>query len=153
VWVRTPVSGLKSLRQAQETVAIMRIEEIARVLDATIHYLPPGFDKDFKFAGASDLMSDVLADVSLDIVLLTGLMNIQVIRTMMLMEISSVVFTRGKPPTEEILETARSANIAVISTGLKLFTASGILYASGMRNFDDEKKRVHRDGRQYEEAR
>ena len=131
----------------------MKIEEIARVLDATVHYLPPGFDKDFKFAGASDLMSDVLADVSLDIVLITGLMHIQVIRTMVLMEISAVVFTRGKTPTAEILETARGANIAVLSTRLKLFTSSGILYASGMRNFDDEKRRMQEYGRQPEEAR
>jgi len=116
----------------------MKIEKIAELLEAEIHHLPVGFDKDFKFAGASDLMSDVLADVSLDILLLTGLLNIQVIRTMILMEISAVVFTRGKTPGPEILEAAGKAGIAVLSSRMKLFTASGILYASGMRNFDDE---------------
>lgn len=119
----------------------MKVEEIAKLLDAQIHHVPPRFDKDFKYAGASDLMSDVLADVSLDIVLLTGLMNIQVIRTMILMDISAVVFTRGKTPTEEIVEEAKKADIAVLSTKLKLFTSSGILYAAGMKNYDDEKRR------------
>lgn len=118
----------------------MKIQEIAELLDARIHHIPSGFNEDFKYAGASDLMSDVLADVSVDIVLLTGLMNIQVIRTMILMDLSAVVFTRGKIPTHEIIEEAQKAGITVLSTSLKLFTSSGILYASGMRNFDDEKR-------------
>ena len=116
----------------------MKVDQIAELLGAQVHHLPPGFDKDFKYTGASDLMSDVLADVSLDILLLTGLMNIQVIRTMILMEISAVVFTRGKVPSPEIVEEARKAGIAVLSSRLKLFTACGILYRAGMRNFDDE---------------
>ena len=125
----------------------MRIERIAELLDATIYHIPPGIDKDFQYAGASDLMSDVLADVSVDLVLLTGLMNIQVIRTMILMDISAVVFTRGKVPGEPIVEEAKTANIAVLGTQLKLFSASGILYASGLRNFDDEKIRYPAHGR------
>ena len=84
----------------------MKIEEIVKVLEAQILYIPDGYDVDISTAGASDLLSDVLAYVAEDILLITGLLSPQVIRTANLMDISAVVFVRGKVPSQEIIDEA-----------------------------------------------
>ena len=96
----------------------MNIHEIAKLLKATTHHVPEGSDIDITHAGASDLMSDVLAYVAQDILLITGLQGPQVIRTAALLDISAVLFTRGKTPTSEIIEEAKKSNIAFLSTAL-----------------------------------
>ena len=116
----------------------MLIEEIAKLLHATIHCLPDGYEKDITHAGASDLMSDVLAYVAQDILLITGLIGPQVIRTISLMDISAVVFTRGKIPDDNMIEEANRAGIAVLSTKLKTYTTCGILYCAGIRSIDED---------------
>ena len=116
----------------------MEINEIAKLLKATLHHLPEGYAVDITHAGASDLMSDVLAYVAQDILLITGLSGPQVIRTASLMDISAVIFTRGKVPTPEIIEEAKKSNIALLSTPLKTYTTCGILFCSGVRSIDED---------------
>ncbi|MCK4266336.1 MAG: hypothetical protein KAX31_03585 [Thermoplasmata archaeon] len=117
---------------------IMKIEDIAELLEAKIDYMPEEFDTDIVNAGACDLMSDVLAYVAQDILLITGLLSPQVIRTANLMDISAVVFTRGKIPTQYIIDEARKSNIAVLSTSLKTFSTCGLLYQAGLRYIEDD---------------
>ena len=111
----------------------MKVEEIAQLLKAEVHYLPEGFDTDITSAGASDLMSDVLAYVAHDILLITGLQSPQVIRVAHLMDITAVLFSRGKVPDKEILDEAREVGIAVLSTEYTTFTSCGILHRAGIR--------------------
>ena len=49
-------------------------------------------------ACSADLMSDVMAFSKSNALLLTGLVNPQVIRTAEMMDIKAVVFVRGKNP-------------------------------------------------------
>lgn len=116
----------------------MKIDEIAELLNATIHYMPEGYDKDITHAGASDLMSDVLAYVAQDILLITGLMGPQVIRTASMMDITVVIFTRGKRPTQDVIDLAKDFSIGVLSTDLKTYTTCGRLYCSGIRSIDED---------------
>ncbi|MBI5001426.1 MAG: hypothetical protein HZB92_07895 [Euryarchaeota archaeon] len=121
----------------------MKIEEIAKLLKATSHYIPDGYDADITYAGAADLMSDVLAYVARDVsyprrLLITGLVSPQVIRTASLLDISLVIFTRGKIPTQEIIDEARKASIAVLSTPLKTYSVCGLLYCAGVRSIDGD---------------
>ncbi|MEW5936258.1 MAG: DRTGG domain-containing protein [Candidatus Thermoplasmatota archaeon] len=116
----------------------MKIEEVARLLNATVHYIPEGYDVDITYAGASDLMSDVLAYVAHDILQITGLLSPQVIRTASLMGISAVLFTRGKIPTQEIIDAAKDAKVAVLSTSLKTFSTCGRLYCAGIHSIDGD---------------
>lgn len=51
-------------------------------------------------ACGSDMMSDVLAYVKDQAVLLTGLVNSQVIRTAEMMDMRCIVFVRSKKPNE-----------------------------------------------------
>ena len=82
-------------------------------------------------------MSDVLAFVKDQAVLLTGLLNPQVVRTAEMMDIICIVFVRGKTPDEAITELAKDMHIAIMTTDMRMFEACGILYDSGLRGGAD----------------
>ena len=113
----------------------MTIREIMRVLDAELFCCELGPDVDLKSVCGSDLMSDVLAHVKEQAVLLSGLVNPQVIRTAEMMDMLCVVFVRGKKPTDEIVSLAKEMGICVLATRHTMFMASGLLYQSGMRDW------------------
>ena len=77
-------------------------------------------------------MSDVLAYVKDQAVLLTGLVNPQVIRTAVMMDMVCIVFVRSKEPTPEMLRLAEESGIVVMRTDKRLYEACGILYSSGL---------------------
>ena len=74
----------------------MKLFEVKEILNATVLCGEEFMDKDIKSACGCDLMSDVLAFVKDDALLLTGLINPQVIRTAEMMDIQTIVFVRGK---------------------------------------------------------
>ena len=78
--------------------------------------------------GAADLMSDVLALSKPGMLLMTGLLSSQVIRTAHISDLCAVVFVRGKKPGAEILALAGKLGIPVLRTHLTLFEASGLIY-------------------------
>jgi predicted transcriptional regulator len=80
--------------------------------------------------GAADLMSDVLALSTPGMLLLTGLVSAQVIRTAIVADLSGVVFVRGKKPPESILALAEEAQIPVLRTPLLMFEAAGLVYSA-----------------------
>ena len=77
-------------------------------------------------------MSDVLAFVKEQTLLLTGLINSQVIRTAEMMDIKAICFVRGKNPPSEVVELANEKEIVLLTTGMSLYNACGILYAGGV---------------------
>lgn len=89
-------------------------------------------EKEVRTAFGSDLMSDVLAFVKDQSLLLTGLINSQVIRTAEMMDILAVCFVRGKTPPEEVIELAKEKGITVLRTEYTLYNASGRLYEKGL---------------------
>jgi hypothetical protein len=78
-------------------------------------------------------MSDVMAFVKDRVVLLTGLVNPQSLRTADLLDIRVIVFVRGKKPTDDLLEMAREAGMILLSTKYSMFLACGRLYEAGLR--------------------
>jgi len=62
-------------------------------------------------------------------VLVTGLMNVQVIRTAAIADLAAVVFARGKAVSIEVLDLARQMNVPVFASHESLFEAAGRLYA------------------------
>ena len=110
----------------------MKIARVAEILDADILAGKDHLDNEVKSACGSDMMSDVLAYVKDQGVLLSGLMNPQVIRTVMMMDMLCVVFVRGKKPSDDILRLAESAGVVVLSTELTMFQSCGRLYAAGL---------------------
>ena len=94
--------------------------------------------KDIHTACGCDLMSDVLAFVKDQSMLLTGLINSQVIRTAEMMDIVAVCFVRGKTPPEDVIELAKEKDITILTTTYPLYAACGKLYAEGLRGRDDD---------------
>lgn len=111
----------------------MKILDIQKLLNATVLTCKENLDKEVKSACGSDMMSDVLAFVKDQAVLLTGLVNMQVVRTAEMMDMVCVVFVRNKMPNEEIISLAESKGIVVMTTEERMYDACGILYSNGLR--------------------
>ena len=111
----------------------MTVADIKRILGAEVHCGEDMMDHEVKTACGSDMMSDVLAFVKDQSVLLTGLVNSQVIRTAEMMDMVCVVFVRGKTPSAEMLELAKERDLVVMSTRYRMFTACGLLYDGGLK--------------------
>ena len=84
-------------------------------------------------ACGSDLMSDVMAFVKDRVVLLTGLVNPQVIRTAELLDIRAIIFVRGKAPSRDMIEMAEEAEIILAGTKDPMFLSCGKLYVAGLQ--------------------
>ena len=110
----------------------MTIEEVKEILDAKILIGGERMNEPVDTACGSDLMSDVLAFVKDKTVLITGLINPHVVRTSEMLDITCIVFSRGKQPSEEILEEAEENGITVLSTEMTTYTACGELYVHGL---------------------
>ncbi len=110
----------------------MKIHEILQCLEAEILTGKELLDEEIEYGYSCDLMSDVLAYVKNNVILLTGLVHPQVIRTAEMLDIKAIVIVRGKTPGEEVLRMAKSRDIAILATRHSLFTASGILFQKGL---------------------
>ena len=118
----------------------MKISTMQQLLDAKVLTCEENLGKHVYSAFGCDLMSDVLAYVSDQSVLLSGLVNPQVIRTAVMMDMVCIVFVRSKEPTEEMLELAKESGIVLMSTDKTMYTACGILYTNGLVGNSEVKK-------------
>ena len=116
----------------------MKFSEIKNLLDADVLCGEELMEGEAKSAFGSDMMSDVLAFVRDQSVLLTGLVNPQTVRTAQMMDIRCVVFVRGKRPNEAVIELAEENGILLLATEHRMYTACGILYSNGL--FSEEVK-------------
>lgn len=114
----------------------MLLSEIKTILSAQV--LTGEDDKtlentNINTACGSDLMSDVLAYVKDQSLLLTGLINSQVIRTAEMMDIIAICFVRGKSPAEDVISLAKQKGVIILATDLPMYPACGRLYQNGLR--------------------
>lgn len=112
----------------------MRLSEVHSILNARILWGEECMDREVHSACGSDLMSDVLAFVKNQSILLTGLMNPQVIRTAEMMDMRCIVFVRGKSPEQQLIDLARDRDIVLMATDYHMYSACGKLYAGGLMN-------------------
>ena len=110
----------------------MKISEMQQFLDAKVLCCEENIDRHVYSACGCDLMSDVLAFVKDQAVLLTGLVNPQVIRTAEMMDMICVVFVRSKVPTQEMIDLARESGIVLMVSDKRLYEACGLLYQNGL---------------------
>ncbi len=110
----------------------MKISTIRNLLDAEVICCEELLDMHVYSACGSDMMSDVLAYVKDQAVLMTGLINSQVIRTAEMMDMKCIVFVRSKMPTAEMIELAKESNIVLLGTTKRMYEACGILYSNGL---------------------
>ena len=110
----------------------MKIQEISEALSAKVLCASELLDHEVFAACGSDMMSDVLAYVKDQAVLMTGLVNSQVIRTAEMMDMVCIVFVRSKRPTAEMIELARESGVVILCTDKRMYEACGILYSNGL---------------------
>lgn len=110
----------------------MTIREIAERIDAVVYAEPDQMDEDLTGAFGSDMMSDVLAFAEDRDVLLTGLLNPQIVRTAHMLDMSCIIVVRGKTATDEIKRLAAENEIALLETKLTMYEACGKLYEGGL---------------------
>lgn len=110
----------------------MRIRDVRDILTAEVLCGEEMLDQEVTSACGADLMSDVLAFVKDQAVLLTGLLNLQVVRTAEMMDMKCIVVVRGKTPDEKLIDFADSRDIAMLRTPYTMYTACGKLYNNGL---------------------
>lgn len=110
----------------------MELEKVRDILGAKVILGEEYLKREIISACGADLMSDVLAFTKQKTLLLTGLTNVQVIRTADISDLSAIVFVRGKMPGRDILEAAEIGKIPILVTGYTLFEACGLLYEAGL---------------------
>ena len=110
----------------------MKISTMKELLDAEVLTCEENIGRHVYSACGCDLMSDVLAYVKDQAVLLTGLVNPQVIRTAEMMDMICIVFVRSKTPTEEMLKLASESGMVIMKTDKRLYEACGLLYENGL---------------------
>lgn len=114
----------------------MRLHELMTLIDGKMISTTDNSDREIKGGCGADLMSDVLAFIQPDAVLLTGLCNPQVVRTAHMADVAAIVVVRGKKPPQETIDLANEENIPLISTPLGTFELCGRLYAAGLPSLE-----------------
>jgi DRTGG domain. len=110
----------------------MKLREIASVLNAKVTCGADKLDQEIKMGYSSDLMSDVLTLDTSNLILITGLVNLQCIRTAEMADIKAIVFVRNKKATEQMLELACENGMCILESSFSLFKSSGLLYQAGL---------------------
>jgi predicted transcriptional regulator len=110
----------------------MKIREVYECLEAELICGEAFVEEEIDYGYSCDLMSDVLAYVKNNVLLLTGLIHPQVIRTAEMLDIKAIVIVRGKRPSEELVDMAKRKDIVLMRTMHSLFTASGVLFSNGL---------------------
>lgn len=110
----------------------MQVGNIAELLKAKV--LTPELDlsAEVDHAFASDLMSDVLTGDYNKTILITGLSNLQSIRTAEMSDIREVVIGRNKEVSQEMIQLAQESDIVLLQSSYSLYRISGILYEAGI---------------------
>ena len=112
---------------------MLKVREIVKILDAEVLTGEDQMDMEIYSGCGADLMSDVMAFVKESVILCTGLVNPQVVRTAEMMDIKVLCFVRGKVPGEVILDLAREKGITILTTKHPLFITCGMLYSAGIQ--------------------
>lgn len=110
----------------------MKLSLLAEILEARFLCGEDRQDIIIDKAGGSDLMSDILAALSDRSVLLTGLTNIQAVKTAVISGVAVIVFVRNKNPLPDVINLAEKHNIPLLSTPCSMFLACGRLYSAGL---------------------
>jgi predicted transcriptional regulator len=111
----------------------MKLDEVAAALDCELLCPGSGDGMEVEAVVASDGMSEILAFHCPHALMLTGLTNIQSVRTAVVADVHAIVYVRGKRPSERVLQLARDKGIPVLSTSLGMFDCCGILYEAGLK--------------------
>jgi len=113
---------------------VLTLREVAEILECEIVTGEDLIDKISVESGcAADMMSDVLAFSQPGTLLITGLKNVQAVKTADIAEVRAIVFARGKRPDPEAVELAKKRGMPLLCTKLFVYDACGRLYMKNLK--------------------
>ena len=110
----------------------MKLEAVRRILDCQVITGCDKLDEEVGVGCGADLMSDVLAFIKPNALLLTGLTNVQAVRTAEIAEVKAIVYVRGKLPDKDAVELAKEKGIVLLCTSLPMYESCGRLHRNGL---------------------
>lgn len=114
--------GLNNFMKLAKVVELVEAKIVAGSLN----------DKVVESGFCSDLMSDVLTIDADKLLLITGMTNIQTIRTAEMADILAILLVRNKRVSPEMLELAAENKLVILESPFSMFKAAGVLYAAGL---------------------
>jgi len=90
-------------------------------------------DKEMQSAYAADMMSDVLKSCETGALLITGLINQQVVQVAEIMDLKGIVFINGKEPAQDVIDKANTIKLPLLNTSMNMYEVCGILFSSGLK--------------------
>jgi predicted transcriptional regulator len=111
----------------------MMLAEIRDILECEVLTDNDDLSVEVNQVVASDGMSEILAFAKSNELMVTGLTNIQSIRTADIAGVSAVIYCRGKRPDKRVVEFAKQKRIPVMFTKMVMFDICGILYNKGLK--------------------
>jgi predicted transcriptional regulator len=114
----------------------MNIQQLTQLVNGTLATIPGDLRREIKGAFAADLMSDVLASIQPDAVLITGLCNPQVVRTAHMADVAAIILVRGKQAPAETITLANIEEIPIIRTPYGMFEACARIHQAGLGSLE-----------------
>lgn len=112
----------------------MKIRTIQETLRAEVLWGEHLLELDIDVACGADLMSDVLAcEIGPKTLLITSLTNPQVMRTAEMVDMTAILFVRGRRPSQTVINMAQHVNVPLLYTSLNMFEVCGLLYQTGLK--------------------
>ena len=122
----------------------MELNNVLELLSAKQYNLEcPACVKEINYAFVCDLMSDALmllkqmpSYIGAHGALVTGLVTNQALRTAEILDLETIIFVRGKTPSQTVIDLADEIGITLIGTNLTMYKTSGLLYLSGVKSYE-----------------
>lgn len=114
-------------------MANIELKDIVKLLDGEVVCGERFLEREVIFGFASDLMSDVLTIDKGDLLLITGLTNIQTLRTAEMSDIQNILFVRNKQVSPDMIEVAEDNDIAIVTCKYSMFRAVTMLAQAGLK--------------------
>ncbi|MCB5272065.1 MAG: transcriptional regulator [Candidatus Cloacimonetes bacterium] len=112
----------------------MILSDLVTLLEGEVLFPEADLDREVPCAFASDMISDILMCTKEPTLLLTGLTNNQVIRLSDMIDLTAIVFVRGKKPLQDVIDMAQERGLPIITTKFTLYRCSGLLFNAGLRS-------------------
>src|SRR3974390_2777860 len=110
----------------------MKLNEIVAKVGGSVLTKKANLNCEVLSCGASDLMSDVLTLMPPSSLLLTGLVNLQSVRTAEMANLAAIIYVRGKTPAPEVIKLAEELGIPLIKSSYSMYELCGRLYQTGL---------------------
>ncbi len=111
----------------------MNIRQVMELTEAKCLCGNPDSSYQITFGFACDLMSDVLILDTNELLLITGLCNIQTIRTAEMADLKCLLIVRNKQVTPDMIALAEENGLTILQSPYSMFRAVAALSGNGIK--------------------